>query len=73
MKDEQILRWLIEFGSDWVYARLLALTWADRELHWRNCVEKGLLERKVDILRVYYRLTPKALERIDDGQGKPLS
>lgn len=64
MTPEKALRWLIEFGSDWVPATTLARTWAVSEITWQTAVVYGYLEKGTLMDR--YRLTSKSLKLIEE-------
>jgi hypothetical protein len=71
MTPDQVLQWLIEFGSGWVNARTLMGTWADTDLYWADCAVSGWLEIKdntgehgLDDLR----LTDKALQLLKESR-----
>ncbi len=71
MKDEHILRWLIEFGTDWVDAHTLTDSWADSEFFWHGAYEEGLLHNKTNDVKtatfgLSYKLTQKALDRLSN-------
>ena len=71
MQDEHILRWLIEFGTDWVDDRTLSGTWADDGFYWHDAKVEGLLELKNEVvegrpLTHAYKLTQKALDRLSN-------
>jgi len=74
MQDEHILRWLIEFGTDWVDDRTLNGSWADAGFYWYGSVKLGMLEEnKWDEIsngykhtRRAYKLTQKALDRLSN-------
>jgi hypothetical protein len=70
MTNDQILRWLIEFGSDWVHQDILLGTWADRDLTWIAQRRFGLLEIVEKNLSDEWwlvRLSQKALDRLKDN------
>lgn len=70
MTPEKALRWLLEFGSDWVDCGELLDTWADTDIYWQVAGKQGYLEGReedgeegeINCLR----LTPKALELIQN-------
>lgn len=73
MNTEQILRWLIEFGSDWVVVgETLRETWAEREIGFHDAERQGDLDSN---LHVYdgepwrVKLSEKALSRLKRGTG----
>lgn len=71
MSAEQILRWLIEFGSDWVvFGTTLKDTWAMREIGLTKAEAQGDLKSNININDGEpwkMKLTEKALARLDDG------
>lgn len=68
MSREQVLRWMLEFGTGWVSEELLFGTWADDELTWFACVANGWLDETVDDdMGDMLKLTPKALESLNGG------
>jgi len=71
MSKEHILRWLLEFGTDWVSQTKLHGTWADIELTWVYMQDEGYLKIE-DMRRRSWnvRLTKKAIKSLkerDDG------
>jgi len=73
MDNEIILRWLAEFGSDWVVVgKTLRDTWATMSIDIDGEASQGYLESN---LRVYdaepwkVRLTQKAIEKLEKGDG----
>ena len=71
MLDEHILRWLIEFGTDWVNSHTLTDSWADPAFFWHGAREEGLLEHKEGVVEkkpfnYSYKLTQKALDRLSN-------
>lgn len=70
MTPEKALRWLLEFGSDWVDCGDLNGTWADEGIYWHDAEKRGYLETR-DEVTYDIRLTPKALELIQNlGETK---
>jgi hypothetical protein len=69
MTNDQILRWLIEFGSDWVHQNILNRTWADKDLTWIAQQRFGLLEIDEKSVENWWlvRLSQKALDRLKDN------
>ena len=73
MKDDDILRWLIDFGTDWVeYTVTLQGTWIglDAGILGEGMERKYIEEREPFDTKGYkweLRLTEKALARLDDG------
>jgi hypothetical protein len=70
MSNDQILRWLIEFGSDWVVVGVtLRNTWAVRDIGLESAGQQGDLDSN---LALYdgepwkVRLTQQALDRLKD-------
>lgn len=71
MSKEHILRWMLEFGTDWVSQTVLHGTWADREITWSVMHSRGYLKIQ-DMRRASWnvRLTSKAIKSLkerDDG------
>ena len=71
MTPEKALRWLIDFGTDWVEVRSLFNTWADMELNWKSVMDDGYLEASLDTenVRNKYKLTDNALKLIEEKQN----
>lgn len=44
MTNEQIIRWMVEHGTDLVRADTLYTTWASRDLQWDKEQEEGFLQ-----------------------------
>jgi hypothetical protein len=70
MSTEQILRWLIEFGSDWVVVgKTLNASWAMSEIGFEEAVRQGDLDSN---LNVYdgepwkVKLSEQAIERLGE-------
>jgi hypothetical protein len=63
MTNEQILRWLLEWGMNEVHAATLSESWATN-IPWSINAYNGVLERHTGASSVTYKLTPKALEQI---------
>ena len=77
MKDEHILRWLVEYGLDWVDERTISGTWADTAFYWYGAVKDALLEEKQwdevtgndhKATRRAYKLTPRAIKRLGEDR-----
>jgi hypothetical protein len=68
MNNEQLLRWLIQFGSDWVHQDVLNHTWADTDLTWTAQQRFGLLDIDTKTVQPEWRvrLTQQALDRLKD-------
>lgn len=66
MTREQVLRWMLHFGTGPTKVFTLKGTWADVELAWEYCAENGWLERMVGGGGVSYKLSPKALESLNE-------
>lgn len=66
MTGEQVLRWMLMFGKDWVPKADLYQTWADRELKWKSVVHRGYLLERTDELGLSdaLKLTDMALKLI---------
>ena len=56
MSKEQMLRWLADFGSDYVSLKDLAFSWANEELKWNDCARNGYLDRKMHRTAYKYKL-----------------
>ena len=63
MTNEQILRWLVEWGMNEVHTTTLSTSWANC-ISWSSTADTGLLERHRNENSVTYKLTQKALEQI---------
>lgn len=70
ISNEQILRWLVDFGSGWIDEEDLSGTWADAELFWAKNVDNGWLEdeqrRDKGLINYYYKLSQKALDKLKE-------
>ena len=64
MTDDKILRWLIEFGTDWMNKISLTQTWADAEIQWVDAIEAGWLD--VSLSYGELKLSQKALDRLKE-------
>lgn len=62
MDREKVLRWMIEFGMDWVATNELDNTWADLEISWEQATKDNYIERRYGATRTFMRLTPHALK-----------
>jgi len=60
MSHEQILRWLIEFGTETVHPTKLFDTWADEEVNWFENSCNGMLDQDIK----GYKLSDKAIRRL---------
>ena len=71
MTPEKALRWLIEFGTDWVDTDSIKDTWADSEIRWHGAVYLGYLERSdfSETTADMYKLTDKAIKLIEEKQN----
>lgn len=67
MTKEQVMRWLVDFGSDWLSEETLHDTWVDHDFIWANLVRNGwLVDRgEMDIDREY-KLTDKAIGKLKE-------
>jgi hypothetical protein len=71
MTNEQVIRWMVEHGTDWVDADRLYTTWASKDIRWDEATKEGYL--------IYHgakgalRLTDYAINKMkerDDGLSK---
>ena len=73
MSDDDILRWLIDFGTDWVVVgETLKGTWAIEEIGFTSAVVQGDLESNLNIYDGEPRklkLSEKAIARLGDRTG----
>ena len=60
MSHEQILRWLLEFGTEPVHVNKLFSTWADEEVNWDANARNGMLDQDIK----GYKLSDKAIRRL---------
>jgi hypothetical protein len=44
MTNEQVIRWMVEHGTDWVNADRLYTTWAGQDLRWDVEKEEGYIQ-----------------------------
>ena len=63
MTNEQILRWLVEWGMNEVNTTTLSTSWANN-IGWSGNANAGILERHSSSTAITYKLTQKALEQI---------
>jgi hypothetical protein len=74
MTADHAMRWLLEFGSDWVREEEVKGTWADYELIWLECAADGDLEiRRIPDIHLQgneHRLTEKAIAKLKQGETK---
>jgi hypothetical protein len=66
MSKEQVLRWMLEFGTDDVSTALLHASWADKELHWASLDKHGWLEYSYNAPPYQVRLTEKAIKSLEE-------
>jgi hypothetical protein len=71
MTPDKALRWLIEFGTDWVNINGLFNTWADNEIERRKAWADGYLisAHATDGIRKKYKLSDKALKLIEESKN----
>ncbi len=69
MTNEQVIRWMVEHGTDWVDADRLYTTWASKDIRWDEATQEGYLiyHGAKGALRVTDYSINKMKER-DDGQ-----
>jgi hypothetical protein len=66
MSKQSVLRWMIEFGIDWVEQARVRGSWADIELYWEGLDEHGWLKiENRDVKEYRMRLTEKALKSLE--------
>ena len=64
---DQLLLWLMEFGSDWVHENKVRDTWADKDLHWEILRDKGWIDIEDDYGYYLMKLTPKSLAFVQES------
>ena len=71
MTPEKALRWLVDFGTDWIDTNGLSNTWADDEIEWSKAKQDGYLvsDHDTDGTRKKYKLSDKALKLIEEKQN----
>jgi hypothetical protein len=70
MTNEQIINWVIEFGTDWVPLEKLESSGAGsvyREVNIIRSLARSLIEMSRYDKPLRYRLTPKAIAMLEEG------
>ena len=44
MTNEQVIRWMVEHGTDWVDADRLYTTWASKDIKWDEAMKEGYIQ-----------------------------
>jgi len=70
MEREHILRWMFEFGGDWVDVETLHDTWAGRAFSWYEAYRDGYLDRTDTGNTALYKLTPYAINMLENKEGE---
>ena len=66
MPNEYILRWISDYGMDWVTMEILGQNGWGHGFHWASARETNMLE--VDRYHRKYRLTEKAIQQLTKEQ-----
>ena len=65
MTDDKILRWLVDFGTDWVDKITLTHSWANGEIQWADAVKAGWLNESLSYANL--KLSQKALDKLKEN------
>jgi hypothetical protein len=69
MSKQSVLRWMLEFGTDWVEQARVRGSWADEELYWEELDEHGWLKiRDRNVGECQIRLTHKAIKSLEESK-----
>lgn len=69
MTKEKALRWMLDFGLDWVNADILVGTWADDEIRWMSAIREEYLCKRYsnhDKSVIELKLSPKSLKLLKE-------
>ena len=69
MSKQSVLRWMLEFGTDWVEQAQVRGSWADLELYWEALDTQGWLKiRDINAGAYQMRLTEKAIKSLEESK-----